>query len=200
MKGRKKSLGLLVYALIAVVALGVGYAAISNITLYINGTAHATPSQDNFVVEFSTTATNTISSSPAAIASYDESANSGGKTEAYIDTTNDATKRTAKFNLYGFTAKDQYADVTFTVVNNSPDLKAKLCEADITVSGGSNSTFTSVATLDSASGDPACVVLNANGGTTTITVRTTLNATPISSGIDVTNLTVQFTASPETNS
>lgn len=197
MKGKKKSLGLLVYALIAVVALGVGYAAISAITLTINGTAHATPSQDNFVVEFDTTATNTITSTPATIASY----NSNGEvTAASIDTTNDANKRTAKFDLYGFTTKDQFADVTFTVINKSPDMKAKLCTADIAVTGGSAATFTSTASLPSATGDPACVTLNANGGTTTITVRTTLNVTPSTADIAATDLRVQFTASPVANS
>lgn len=197
MRGKKKSLGLLVYVLIAVVALGIGYAAISAITLTINGTAHATPSQDNFVVEFDTTATNTITSTPASIASY---SSNGDVTSASIDTTNDANKRTAKFDLYGFTTKDQFADVTFTVINKSPDIKAKLCSADISVTGGSAATFTSTASLPSATGDPACVTLNANGGTTTIVVRTTLNVTPSTADIAATDLRVQFTATPVANS
>ncbi|MBQ1812758.1 MAG: hypothetical protein II119_02290 [Bacilli bacterium] len=197
MRGKRKSLGLLVYVLIAVVALGIGYAAISAITLTINGTAHATPSQDNFIVEFDTTATNTITSSPANIASY----NSGSDvTAASIDTANDATKRTAKFDLYGFTTRDEYADVTFTVVNKSPDIKAKLCSSDIAVSGGSSASFTSTASLPSATGNPACVTLNANGGTTTIVVHTVLNVTPSTADISATDLIVQFTATPVANS
>ncbi len=200
MRGRKKSLSLLVFALVAVIALGVGYAAISAITLTINGTAHAEGNQDNFIVEFNdangkTTITDSVS---GAIANYDETANSGNKTQAYVDTTNDSTKHTGKFDLYGFTALNEYADVTFTVINRSPDLKAKLCSADIVVTGGSASTFTSTASLPSATGTPACVELNANGGETTIVVRTTLNTTPVTT-VDANNLQVQFTAQPVAN-
>ena len=90
------------------------------------------------------------------------------------------------------------ADVTFTVINRSPDLKAKLCSADIVVTGGSASTFTSTASLPSATGTPACVELNANGGETTIVVRTTLNTTPVTT-VDANNLQVQFTAQPVAN-
>lgn len=198
MKGKRKSLGLLVYALIAVVALGIGYAAIQNIELTINGTAHATPSQDNFKVEFDTAAASTsISSNPATIATFNETSK---VTQAYVDTTNDPDKHLAKFDLYGFTTKDEYADVTYTVVNKSQDLKAKLCEGDIAITGGSSSTFTSTASLPSATGDPKCVTLNANGGTTTIVVHTVLNVTPISSDIDVTDIAVTFEASPVANS
>ena len=199
MKGKRKSLGLLVYALIAVVALGIGYAAIENITLTINGTAHATPSQDNFKVEFDTAAASTsiTDSVSGVIANFDDNTNA---TQAYIDTTTDPDKHLAKFDLYGFTAKDEYADVTYTVVNKSADLKAKLCEDDIHVTGGSSSTFTSTASLPSATGTPKCVTLNANGGTTTIVVRTTLNVTPISDAIDVTDIAVTFEASPVANS
>ena len=201
MRGNKKSLSLLVYALIAVVVLGVGYAAISAIPLTINGTATATGKQENFVVEFNDAEGKiTISDTASnAIKNFDETATGGNKTQAYIDTTNDATKKTAKFDLYGFTTKDETATVTYTVINRSQDLKAKLCTADIQVSGGSNTTFTSVASLPSATGTPACVTLDANGGETTIQVVTTLNTTPAVDDVTATDLTVTFTAQPVAN-
>lgn len=201
MRGRKKGLGVLLYLLIAVVALGVGYAAITAIPLVINGTATASGKQDNFVVEFDdASGKTTITSNPASIATYDDG--EGHVTSASVDST-DTTKRTGKFDLYGFTTKDEYADVTFTVINRSADLKAKLCESNISISGGTASTFTvTSATLTGAAteGSDKCITLNANGGSTTIVVRTTLHATPAVDDITATDLRVQFSASPVVNS
>ena len=203
MRGKKRSLGLLVYALIAVITLGVGYAAISAITLTINGTATASGKQDNFVVEFNDAAgkitiTDTASN---AIANFDETSTGGNKTQAYIDTVNDANKHTAKFDLYGFTTKDETATVTYTVINRSEDLKAELCESKINTSGGSNTTFTSVATLPNAvtKGTDKCVTIDANGGETTIQVVTTLNTTPSVDDVTATDLVVTFDADPVAN-
>ena len=194
MSTKKKNLGILAYVLIAVVALGIGYAAISAVTLTINGRASATANQNNFVVVFNDAANKTsITSNPASIATYNDGTE---VTTASVDATD---KKVASFSLYGFTNKNQYADVTYTVVNKSADLKAKLCEDDIHVTGGSGS-FTTTASLPSATGTPKCVTLNANGGTTTIVVHTVLDVTPISADIDVTNIAVTFEASPVANS
>ena len=194
MSTKKKNLGILAYVLIAVVALGIGYAAISAVTLTISGRASATANQNNFVVVFNDAANKTsITSNPASIATYNDGTE---VTTASVDATD---KTVASFSLYGFTNKNQYADVTYTVINNSPDLKAKLCENSITVTGGSASTFTSTASLPSATGDPKCVILNANGGETTIVVRTTLNVTPTTQNVSANDLQVRFQAEPIAN-
>ena len=48
----KKTLQIVLIALIAVVTLGIGYASISAINLIINGNATANPSDTNFKVKF----------------------------------------------------------------------------------------------------------------------------------------------------
>ena len=49
---RKKNIKLIIFALIAVLTLGIGYAAISNITLTINGSGGVNVDSNNFLVKF----------------------------------------------------------------------------------------------------------------------------------------------------
>ena len=65
MKNKSLVVGAVIVA--AVVILGVAYAAISNITLTINGSAAATPSDANFTVKFSGTPTKTGKTTEATI-------------------------------------------------------------------------------------------------------------------------------------
>ena len=93
--------------LIAVILVGIAYAAITNVTLNINGTGSAQAGKDNFVVEFIGEPT------------------TGGKgtTTATINT----SKRTeGTMNVEGLTAKGDTATATFTVQNSSQDLSADL--------------------------------------------------------------------------
>lgn len=94
--------------LIAVMLLGIGYAAIQNITLNISGTAKADPSQSNFKVMF--TGTPTVSDSSKVVAAI----------------TNDTN---ATINVSGLTAKGQTVTATYTVQNVSSDLSADLSVA-----------------------------------------------------------------------
>ena len=48
----KKTLQIVLVVLIAVLSLGIGYAAISSVNLIINGNATASVNQDNFKVHF----------------------------------------------------------------------------------------------------------------------------------------------------
>ena len=50
----KKKLQIMIFVLIGVITLGVGYAAISAINLVISGNATGTPSQSSFSVVFKT--------------------------------------------------------------------------------------------------------------------------------------------------
>ena len=65
MKNKSLVVGAVIVA--AVVILGVAYAAISNITLTINGSAAATPADANFTVKFSGTPTKTGKTTEATI-------------------------------------------------------------------------------------------------------------------------------------
>lgn len=101
MKNKKLVIAAIVVA--AIVILGVAYAAISNISLNINGTAAASPSQSNFIVGFTGTPTVT-----------------GGATAKLTDDKN------ATMTVTGLTAKGDKATATYTVKNSSPDLTANL--------------------------------------------------------------------------
>ncbi len=93
--------------LLAVILVAIAYAAITNVTLNINGTSKSQANQTNFVVEFIGEPT------------------TGGKgtTTATINT----SKRTeGTVNVEGLTAKGDTATATFTVQNSSQDLSADL--------------------------------------------------------------------------
>ena len=93
--------------LLAVILVAIAYAAITNVTLKINGTSKSQASQTNFVVQFVGEPT------------------TGGKgtTTATINT----SKRTeGTVNVEGLTAKGDTATATFTVQNSSQDLSADL--------------------------------------------------------------------------
>ena len=93
--------------LLAVILVARAYAAITNVTLNINGTSKSQASQTNFVVQFVGEPT------------------TGGKgtTTATINT----SKRTeGTVNVEGLTAKGDTATATFTVQNSSQDLSADL--------------------------------------------------------------------------
>ncbi|MBR3614132.1 MAG: leucine-rich repeat protein [Clostridia bacterium] len=96
---------ILTVVIVAMLVLGVGYAAIQNITLNITGTAAADPSQSNFKVMFS--GTPTVSD------------------ETYVTAavTNDTN---ATINVEGLTKVGDVASATYTVQNASTDLSADL--------------------------------------------------------------------------
>ncbi|MBR3614723.1 MAG: leucine-rich repeat domain-containing protein [Clostridia bacterium] len=96
---------ILASAIVAVILLGIGYAAIQNITLNINGTAAADPSQSNFKIMFS--GTPTVSDDTYV-------------TAAITDDTN------ATINVEGLTKKGDVVTATYTVQNASTDLSADL--------------------------------------------------------------------------
>ena len=96
---------ILVTIVATAILLGLGYAAIQNITLNITGTATAGTKQDNFKVVF--TGIPVVSESKYATASITDGTN-------------------AKIDVTGLTQKGQYVAVTYDIVNNSGDLSADL--------------------------------------------------------------------------
>ena len=93
--------------LVAILLVAVGYAAITNVTLNIDGTAKSEGNPDNFKVEL-----------------VGEPQTSGdGTTTATINT---ADKTQGTMNVSGLNAKGQTAIATYTVKNQSTDLSTDL--------------------------------------------------------------------------
>ena len=155
--------------LLAVILVAIAYAAITNVTLKINGTSKSQASQTNFVVQFVGEPT------------------TGGKgtTTATID----KSKRTeGTMNVEGLSSKGDTATATFTVQNSSQDLSA-----DLTAKAtSSNEEYFEVrCKIDNTT-------LKA-GATTKLTVTVELLKTPIDETKEdlSTNIGVSITAEPK---
>ncbi len=155
--------------LLAVILVGIAYAAITNVTLNIKGTGNAQASKDNFAVEFVGEPT------------------TGGKgtTTATINT---AKRTEGTMNVTGLTAKGDTATATYTVQNLSQDLSADLT-AEATSSN--QSYFEVICKLEDTT-------LKAKA-TTTLTVTVKLLKTPIDETKEdlSTNIGVSITAEPK---
>ena len=167
MKSKKTILGIVL--LIAILLLGIGYAAITDITLNINGTANATANTDNFIVKFT-------------------SATPGTNCTAEVSSS-DTSGRTATMNVYGLQTAGDTATATFVVTNESLDLKAALAVTTQTMGGTNPDYFDVKATIadNTTSVDPS--------GTRTVTVTVTLKETIIEDKTATIN--VQLSATPE---
>ena len=157
--------------LVAVMLLGIGYAAIQNITLNITGTATADPNQANFTVKFSGTPTTDKTN-------VSENSTGAKVTAAITDDTN------ATINVEGLTAKGDVVTVTYTVQNTSADLSA-----DLTVETTNNNE--EYFTITSELGKTSLTATEA----TTLTVTVELIKTPITASEEAT-IGIQLTAAP----
>lgn len=100
----KKRVGIL-GILIAILVLGIGYAAISDIVLKVNGTGTITAADTNFDVKFTGTPTTS----------------GDGTITATIE-----SDLQARLTVTGLTKKDEEATAVYTILNNSPELTASL--------------------------------------------------------------------------
>ena len=165
-----KQLKVLIFTLIAIVTLGIGYAGITAINLVINGDATASVNQENFKVHF--TQAQAISGSTGA---------SGTST---IDSQDD-TKAT--FDVTGLTKVGDYAEAVYTVRNDSNGVGA---EISLSVSNSNSEYFKVIETiLDNK--------LQA-GEETTAKVKVEMIKTPITDSVS-TSITATLTASPLEN-
>ena len=105
---RKTNKIIVTVLIIAFLLLGIGYAAIQNITLNIEGTATADPSQSNFSVKF--TGTPKVSDSTYVTAGITDDIN-------------------ATISVNGLTQKGQTVSAEYTVQNVSTDISADLSVA-----------------------------------------------------------------------
>ena len=163
----KKALQIGLFVLVAIVVLGVGYAAISAVNLIINGNATASVNQNNFKVHF--TQAQAISGS------------TGVSGTSSIDTQDD-TKAT--FDVTGLTKIGDYAEAVYTVRNDSNGIGA---EITLNLESSNTEYFKVTETiLDNK--------LQA-GEETTAKVRVEMIKTPVAETVS-TSITATLTASP----
>ncbi len=168
----KKRTGI-IGVLIAILVLGIGYAAITGVDLMVTGNANVKPDQDNFAVHFDTNTAPSITKG------------SGVDTDATVTATY-TDDLDATINVDGFTKKGDTATVVYTIINESEDLDATLSGPDIdtTVTGYNDEYFTVSATLGKTE-------LSAQGDTTTLTVIVEAIKTPVENTESTTiNITV----------
>lgn len=147
--------------IVAVLMLGIGYAAITNITLDIQGNATAVGNQANFVVGFTGTPTTKITTAVTPTGVTPEAS-------ATIDG-NDETQAT--INVTNLTAKGDTVVAIYTVKNSSADLAAELS----TSTTSTNTDYTVISKLDKNYIKPNEVA--------TVTVTIVLDKTPINANI-----------------
>lgn len=183
---KKTSKIIMLTLVVAALLLGIGYAAIQNITLNISGTATADPSQTNFKVSFS---------------GEPEVSDSRYVTAAITDEIN------ATINVNGLTEKGQEVSATYTIQNTSTDLSADL---SVLTTNSNQSYFTITSELGKVSlvsGEATTVTITVRLSETPMQVDTSesstigiqLDAIPVQPGEEGSSgLTNDFSQSPET--
>lgn len=168
MRNKKTFIGIVL--LIAVLLIGIGYAAVTR-TLTIEGSAKVSPDDNNFIVQFTGTPTT----------------GGNGTTTAGINE-GDATKATIE--VEGLTTKGQKATATYTIenVSKAADLTAYL-SLDTKNTTNSNEDYFKV-THEFAE---ESVAVN---GTTTVTISVEVMQTPITAD-ETADITIVLSASPE---
>lgn len=168
---RKKQISIFIFVLIAFIVLGVGYAAINNINLIINGTGSVTATQENFLVKFLDVDGHRPQVTPGS-----------PNTVSVIDNT------TASFDVSTLSKKGDTATATIDVKNESNGVGARI-GLNLT---NSNDTYFKVTE------HIADTELQA-GDITTVTVTIEMLKTPISAN-ETTSITATLTANPIENS
>lgn len=169
----KKRTGIL-GVLIAIVLIGIGYAAVTAVNLTINGNGTITPSDDNFKVVYTGV---TSTANPTTINVATDTIGTDGVT-------------TTSFTVTNMTKKDDTVTLTYTIQNKSADYKAVLNEASTYLSVTGDTEYFSV-----TPGTFASTTLNPDG-TTTQTVTVTALKTPADADKSVT-ITLSLTATAQ---
>ena len=169
---KKKNSMLVLAILVAVLVLGVGYAAVSAVNLTIEGSAKSKDSYLNVVFTGEVTTSTAGASAGAAISASSE---------------NDGL--TATINVTGLQAVNDTVSATYTIKNKENDLSASIVEAANGITN-SKSEFFSVST------DMTTAKTVAKGATTTVTVTVKLIKVPISDADSTSNISVKLEATP----
>ena len=169
----KKRTGIL-GVLIAIVLIGIGYAAVTAVNLTINGNGTITPNDENFKVVYTGV---TSTANPTTINVATDTIGAEGVT-------------TTSFTVTNMTKKDDTVTLTYTIQNKSADYKAVLNEASTYLSVTGDTEYFSV-----TPGTFASTTLNPDG-TTTQTVTVTALKTPADTDKSVT-ITLSLTATAQ---
>lgn len=171
MKKQKTIFGLAILA--AILMLGIGYAAVSNITLNINGSASATADSDYEVIFTEEEGDITVVQTAAPDATVTPDVDDEDATKATLD-------------VSGLTTKGEKVEVTYTIANNSADLSASITA---TTSNNNTEYFTVTSSINTTP------VVVAKDDSTTVTVTVELIKTPIDADQTAT-IGVELTAEP----
>ena len=195
---RKKNSKILLGLLLAVIGLGIGYAAVTGVNLFINGsaTAKASGQQEDFNVHFDNL------TSTGNYITYTEEAATDSLVQSYVDekhvtgaseSTDKAASITvannqlsATVSVSNMTAVGDTVTLTIPVINESDGINANL---STTIENGAEEYFDVTA-------EPAVNKLNGNGATTTVTVTVSVKKVPAVNDVNGT-FTVTLTANPE---
>ena len=174
-KQKKVVVGVII---IAIVLMAIGYAALTNTTLTITGTAEATANQENFKVYF--TGENTTKNPDTTDVSV--TVNNG--------------EQNATVNMTNLTTKGDTAYAILEIINDSNDVNAE--SINVTTSQTDTEFFDIEAVMCESNGTPISDYSVASGEKTYVKVSATLLQTPTD---DVnTSINVTITAVPEANS
>ena len=167
---RKKSKIVLLFLVVAVLILGIGYAAIENITLNILGTAKGATFQENFTVKFS---------GKPIVQKVDVKQPDLATINASVTNDNNAA-----LNILGLTAKGDTITATYVIQNTSDDLSAELSAR---ISNSNPEYFDITHSFESQ--------IIENGEATKITVTVELIKTPITES-EISTVGIQIVAEP----
>ena len=109
MKIRRKRVNMILFVLIGIIALSIGYAAISAVNLIINGNSVASVDESNFDVKF-----------------IEENGVSPKVNPSNMGTANILDDTTASFSISGNLRKGDSVVVTYKIKNNSNGIGAKI--------------------------------------------------------------------------
>lgn len=145
---RKQKGKLLLIGLIAVVCMGIGYAAITSINLLVSGSASAKANGEMVVRFVRNTATETAIENPEenAILMSGKLADGTDMSASNLTATVD-TDTTASFNVGELEEIGSYAEFTYTVVNESDGVDASL-SFDVETTNDSEEYFNITKTVD----------------------------------------------------
>ena len=166
----KKHLQIVLVVLIAVVTLGIGYASITAINLFINGNATASVDQNNFDVHF--------------VSTSDTPSLSGNVTPTGSASISQQDNKVALFDVGGMTKVGDYVIATYTILNNSNGIGAEL---SLDLTNTNNEYFKVTETVTDTQ-------LQA-GDTTIGTIKVEMIKTPIQDNV-TTSVTGTLTATP----
>jgi len=174
MKNRKGLIGLVI--IVAVLVLGIGYAAVTAVNLQITGTAAA--KSNELKVGFDGVVSTDLTHATGATAT---GTNSGTLTTGVTSAT---------ITVSDLAKVGDYVVVTYEIKNYETDLDASVYVSNI--APASNEYFT--VTTDMTGSDHAKSI--AAGGTTTVAVTVTLTKMPIEQADESASITIDLTATP----